>query len=288
MNPTPANLTPKPKTTPSRQPNQDLIAPLSAPDPDPPATQYTRPNPLPLRYRLASNFLQAPLFGLATIAFGCLSLLASLFDKNGQTQHRIARIWARATLQISRSPVTICGRENLTKHPVAIYAANHASYMDTPVIFASLPMQFRILARHQLWRVPFIGWHLKRSGQIPINQDNARASVASLQLGVKALKAGMPLFVFPEGGRTPDGHLQPFMNGVSYVAVRARVPIIPIALIGTYELLPIHTRQYFPRPLYVIAGEPIPTTEYTTKTLDALTTRLREAIASLCEACSGG
>src|SRR5450432_3389661 len=75
---------------------------------------YIRPNPLPLRYRIASNFIQAPLFGLATIAFGCLSLLASLFDKNGQIQHRIARAWARTSLLISSYPVTVLGRENLT------------------------------------------------------------------------------------------------------------------------------------------------------------------------------
>lgn len=245
------------------------------------APRSARPNPLPMRYRLLSNLLQAPLFGLLTIVFGTLSMASSLFESDGRQQHRIARVWASWIVKISGSRVTVIGAENLRRHAVAIYAANHASYMDTPVIYSSLPMQFRILARHGLWKVPFIGWHLKRSGQIPINQDNARAAVASLHAGIKALKAGMPLFVFPEGGRCPDGNLQLFLNGASYVAVRAGVPIVPIALIGTYELLPMHTRQFYPRPLLVVVGEPISTADYTAKDLDALTARLRDAVAEL-------
>ncbi|HEY0760238.1 MAG TPA: lysophospholipid acyltransferase family protein [Acidisarcina sp.] len=246
-----------------------------------------RPDPLPLRERLLSNLVQAPLFGLATILFGTLSLLASLFDRDGRAQHAIARTWAALTLRISRCPVAIIGGENLTRYPVALYAANHASYMDTPVIFSSLPTRFRILAKHELWKVPFIGWHLRRSGQIPINAENARASVASLNIGVRALKAGMPLFIFPEGGRSESGDLAPFMNGASYIAVRAGVPIVPLALVGTYELLPIHTRAFHPRPLLLVAGEPIVTDGYTSKNLDELTCRLRSAIAELFYSHSG-
>jgi 1-acyl-sn-glycerol-3-phosphate acyltransferase len=153
--------------------------------------------------------------------------------------------------------------------------------MDTPVVFSSLPFQFRIVARSDLWGIPFIGWHLNRSGQIPVNVDNPRASIASLSGGVKTLKEGMPLFIFPEGGRTSDGHLGAFMNGPAFMAIRAKVPIVPMALIGTYELLPIHARHVFPVRVLLVVGEPIETSGYTSRDVEGLTAVLRESIKQL-------
>jgi 1-acyl-sn-glycerol-3-phosphate acyltransferase len=114
---------------------------------------------------------------------GLLSLLVSLVDKKGRMQHRIARFWARAAYGLRRLLAHRRGAENLRKHPVAVYASNHTSYMDTPVVFAALPFQFRILAKKELWPIPFIGWYLDRSGQIPIDTANPRATLSSLGLG---------------------------------------------------------------------------------------------------------
>ena len=242
-----------------------------------------RPSPLPRVHRWRSNVLQAPIFFTATTIYGTAALVASLFAKTGRTQHRIAQAWARACLAISGAPLTVRGAENLRKHPVAVYAANHTSYMDTPVIFATLPFQFRILAKAELWKLPFIGWYLNRSGQLPIDTENPRSTLSSLGAAVKALRAGMPLFVFPEGSRTPDGTLQPFLAGAAFLAIRAEVPLIPIALSGVYDLLPIHTRHFYPQPLTIAIGEPLLTTGLTPRHTDELTARLRAAIAALCE-----
>jgi 1-acyl-sn-glycerol-3-phosphate acyltransferase len=225
-----------------------------------------------------SYLLLWPLFGLATAAFGSASLLASIFDGSGRVQHAIAHAWGGALLRITLSPVRVVGAENLKKAPVAVYAANHLSYMDTPVVLSRLPFQFRILARHDLFKLPFIGWYLRRSGQIDVDSSNLRSTLASLNRGVKALRAGMPLVIFPEGGRSFDGQLQAFQSGPAYMAIRAQVPVVPIALIGTHELMPMHTYHLRPRPLMLIAGEPIPTTEFTPKMADALTSRIHRAI----------
>jgi 1-acyl-sn-glycerol-3-phosphate acyltransferase len=239
------------------------------------------PHPLPRLYRWRTNLLQAPLFFLWTSACGTLSLLVSLIEKSGRIQHHIARLWARGGIFLSGSRLTIHGAENLRQHPVAVYAANHTSYMDTPVIFAALPFQFRILAKKELWPIPFIGWHLNRSGQIPIDTVNTHATLSSLGAGVRALRAGMPLFVFPEGGRTPTGELQPFLAGAAYLALRAQVPLVPIALSGVYDLLPIHTRHFYPCRLTLTVGEPISTEGMTIRQADELTARLRTAIDAM-------
>jgi 1-acyl-sn-glycerol-3-phosphate acyltransferase len=242
-----------------------------------------RPNPLPRLYRWQTNLIQTPLFALITAAFGSLSLLVSIMDKKGNAQHRIARIWARALVWVSGSRLTVTGAENLGKHPVAVYACNHTSYMDIPVIFAVLPFQFRILARKQLWSIPFIGWYLNRSGQMPIDTANPHATLSSLGAGARALRSGMPLFVFPEGGRTSDGELRPFLSGAAYLAIRAQVPLVPLALGGVYELLPIHTHHFYPGELTLKTGEPIETVGMTMRQTDELTARLREAIERLCQ-----
>jgi 1-acyl-sn-glycerol-3-phosphate acyltransferase len=239
------------------------------------------PDPLPRLYRWRTNLIQGPLFFLATAVCGSLALLVSLVDGRGSAQHRIARVWGRLCVWCSGSSLTVRGMERLGRHPVAVYAANHTSYMDTPVVFAALPFQFRILARKPLWSWPFIGWYLARSGQIPIDTANPRATLSSLGAGVKALRAGMPLFVFPEGARTPTGEMQSFLSGAAYLAIRAQVPLVPIALSGVYDLLPIHTRHFYPGELVLTAGEPIQTAGMHLRQAEELTERLRAAIEAM-------
>jgi len=240
-----------------------------------------RPNPMPRLHRWRTNVVHIPLMTLATMVCGSISFLVSLVDKNGRIQHRIARTWARSAIFFAGCSLTVRGLENLRKHPVAVYASNHTSYMDTPVVFAALPFQFRILAKKELWPIAFIGWYLGRSGQIPIDTRNPRATLSSLGVGVKALRAGMPLFVFPEGGRTPNGELQNFLSGAAYLAIRAQVPLVPIALSGVYDLLPIHTRHLYPGELTLAAGEAIDTKGMTVRQTDELTERLKAAIQEL-------
>jgi 1-acyl-sn-glycerol-3-phosphate acyltransferase len=241
-------------------------------------TRLRPPDPLPRLYRWRTNVLQAPLFFIYTAACGSLSLFVSLFEKSGRIQHRIARIWARGGVKISGARLVVTGAENLRKVPVAVYAANHTSYMDTPVIFSTLPFQFRILAKKELWTMPFIGWHLNRSGQIPVDTVSSNSTVSSLGAAVRALRSGMPLFVFPEGARTPDGTTQPFLAGAAFLAIRAQVPLVPIALSGVYDLLPIHTRHFYPGEIMLRVGEPISTSGMTLRQVEELNTQLRESI----------
>ncbi|MGC9158579.1 MAG: lysophospholipid acyltransferase family protein [Terracidiphilus sp.] len=242
-----------------------------------------RPNPLPWIDRWRTNLIQTPLFGLITALCGSFALLVSLVDKKGNAQHSIARIWARGCIAISGSKLRIVGRENLPAKTAAVYASNHTSYMDTPVVFSALPFQFRILARKDLWSIPFIGWYLNRSGQLAIDTGDPHASLSSLGAAAKTLRSGMPLFVFPEGSRTPDGKLHSFLSGAAYLAIRAQVPLVPIALSGVYELLPIHTHHFHPGELTMRIGQPIVTAGMTVRQTEELTARLRAAIKALLE-----
>ena len=253
--------------------NSSSTANASQPQPLPPSI------PPPAALRWLSYLVLIPLIAFSTAFFGCISLLTGLWDKSGSQQHAIARTWARSLLLISFSPVKIIGAEKLPTTG-AVYASNHLSYMDTPVLFAKLPFQFRILAKQALWKIPFIGWYLNRSGQVPVDTKSPRSLIASLNRGVATLKQGLPLVLFPEGGRAANGNLQSMMSGCAYMALKAQVPLIPLTLIGTYELLPLHTYALRPRPLLIVVGDPIPTTGLTTRDADALTRSIFETIST--------
>jgi 1-acyl-sn-glycerol-3-phosphate acyltransferase len=230
---------------------------------------------------MRSIFFFAPLIYLYTIVLGVVSLTSSLFDHGGRVQHKLARLWSRMILRTAMSPVTVSGLEHLSGGKAAVYAVNHGSALDIPVVYGYLPVQFRIMAKKELFRYPFVGWHLKRSGQISIDRDDARASMRSLNRAAEGLRAGMPLLVFPEGGRTTDGHIQPFLSGAFYAAIRAGVDVVPMALVGTYEVLPMNTYHIHPGPIRLLIGEPISTRGYSIRETDKLAERVRQIISTM-------
>ena len=162
-----------------------------------------------------------------------------------------------------------------------VYAVTHASALDIPILYVYLPFQFRIIFKSELLSYPFIGWHLKRSGQVCINQQNPAVSIGAIKSALRSLRNGMPLVIFPEGGRTRDGELQPFLPGAFFLAIKAKADIVPIALLGTFDLLPMNTYHIKCQPLEMRVGEPISTTGLTLQDTDAVSAKVRNAIQIL-------
>ena len=233
--------------------------------------------------RARSCCVFVPLIYLYTGIMGSLSLLSSFFDRNGRMQHWFAVRWARMILKTAGVRVDIEGLEHIDPAQPAVYAANHLSALDIPVLYANLPVQFRILAKRELFGYPFLGWHLRRSGQIPIDQGDARASLRSLNHASASLRNGMPLVIFPEGGRSPSGRMRDFMGGAFYMAIKAQAPVVPIVLVGTYELLPMNSFHLRPGRVDMIIGEPISTAGMVPRQMDKLSAQVREAMLEMYE-----
>ena len=230
---------------------------------------------------LRSYVVIDPLIWLYTLILGFAALPGGVFDWSGRRLHWFSRAWSWLIMKTIFSPVKVTGFDKIDTSKPHVYAANHASALDIPVLYVNLPFQFRIAFKKELLAYPVVGWQLKRSGQICIDQQNPSHSISSIRAALKGIKAGLPLVIFPEGGRTPDGEIKPFLPGAFFLAIKAQVDIVPVALVGTYELLPMNTYHIKCRPLEMRVGEPISTTGLTMRDLEALSAKVQSALEAL-------
>ena len=233
---------------------------------------------------LRSVLFSTPLIFLSTMVMGALSLLASFFDPTGYTQHRIARVWAKMLLAVSFIRVRAEGLEKLDPHGSYVFVANHASFMDIPAILSRLPNQFRFFAKKGLFKIPFLGTHLRRAGHLPVDQSSPRASLKSMSTGARLIaERGISVLLFPEGGRAPDG-LREFRDGAAYIAIKAGVPVVPLAIVGMRPLLPMGSIHIRRGHVLLRAGDPIPTAGLKPSDHTELTLRLYREVSRLLEA----
>ncbi len=160
-----------------------------------------------------------------------------------------------------------------------MFVSNHLSYMDTPVVLAHIPLQFRFLAKRGLFQIPFLGQHLSQAGHIPVPREDPRAAVKTMQLAAETIqRKKISLLIFPEGGRSEDGRLAPFKEGAAYIAIRAGAPIVPVVLAGTREVLPFGSGIVRSGPVTLRILKPIETAQLTLKDRGALTGKLHDLI----------
>ena len=233
--------------------------------------------------RLRSYFILTPVIWAYTLVLGTLSLLSSFFDRNGRVQHNLARLWSWLIMKTILSPVTVTGMDcdQIDNSKPRVYAVTHASALDIPILYVNLPFQFRIIFKSELLSYPFIGWHLKRSGQVCINQQNPAGSIGAVKSALRSLRKGMPLVIFPEGGRTRDGEIQPFLPGAFFLAIKAQAEIVPIALVGTFDLLPMNTYHIKCQPLEMRVGAPVSTAGLTVRDTEQVSAKVKAAIEAL-------
>jgi 1-acyl-sn-glycerol-3-phosphate acyltransferase len=232
---------------------------------------------------LRSLFFSTPLIVLATVVMWTCSVAASLFDPTGNSQHRMARIWGKLLLAAAFIRVRVEGLEKLDPHAHYVFAANHSSYMDIPALLAVLPHQFRFFAKKGLYKIPFLGWHLKRAGHLPVDRSNARNSLRSMGEGARIVaERNISVLLFPEGGRNPVG-LRAFKEGAAFIALKAGVPVVPVAIFGMRRLLPMGSIHLRAGRALVRIGDPIPTAHLKPSDRARITARLYEEISGLLE-----
>ncbi|NDQ56886.1 MAG: 1-acyl-sn-glycerol-3-phosphate acyltransferase [Acidipila sp.] len=229
---------------------------------------------------LRSLAVTVPLIYLLTIFWGTLSLLCSLANSSGIAQHTCARLWARCLLAVCGVRLSVRGAEHLEAGRTYIFAANHQSYLDIPVIFALMPANFRIMAKGSLFHIPFIGWHLRRSGHMPVARGNPRRAARSLLEAASHVRRGTPVFIFPEGGRSPDGRFREFKPGTFLLAIKSGAAVVPVTINGTRAVLPMRSWHVRPGRVELILHAPIETAGLKSDAAHSLAESVRAVIAA--------
>ena len=238
----------------------------------------TPPPRPPTLLNYAHTSVAWPLVALYTVLMGTLSLVCSPFDRRGRLQHWCASTWSRMIARTARLDVRVRGAGHLRAGDSYVFLSTHQSWMDIPVMLGYLPAQLRIAAKREVFLIPFLGWHLRRAGHIPINRGSTAESIASLQRAARLLGGGVSAFLFPEGTRSRDGSLQPLKKGGFRLALESGLAVVPVTIVGTRRALPRGSLALRAGPVEMYIDPPIPTAGLTDADLPALMQQVRAAM----------
>jgi 1-acyl-sn-glycerol-3-phosphate acyltransferase len=176
-------------------------------------------------------------FSIRTAAYGTVSLTLGPLTQDRRASLWAMQRWCRSSARALHIDVQVTGLENVPRGAF-VYCSNHQSLLDVLVLGSVLRGDFKWAAKRSLMKIPFLGWHLRLAGHVPVDRSaGSRAAAEVIGRFEQVLRAGKPLLVFPEGTRSEDGVLRSFKNGGFYAAVRAGVPVVPVALDGTHRLM---------------------------------------------------
>ncbi|HEX7127861.1 MAG TPA: lysophospholipid acyltransferase family protein [Thermodesulfobacteriota bacterium] len=201
-------------------------------------------------------------------------------------------LWATLVLRLAGVRFTATRAAELPAGPV-VFAANHRSHFDIPVLWLALGRPFRFVAKRELARIPFFGWALRLLGHVIVDRGDSAAAQATMARAVDRVRGGVSVLVFPEGTRGEPSRfahepVAPFKKGGIILAIQAGVPIVPVAIAGTERILPKHAIAIRPGEVRVAIGKPIPTTGLTEADRTRLTEEVRAAIAAALDPASAG
>ena len=222
------------------------------------------------------------LLGTSITAFVSFFVVVSyrLFPRGEFTTHRVSVLWAKILLRISSVRVTVEGRENILRDGAQVFMANHQSGFDILIVLANIDTYFAWIAKKELFAIPVFGRALERTGSIPIDRKNFVRAMRSIHDAARRIREGKSVMTFPEGTRSMDGQIHPFKKGVFHLALKAGVPIVPVAIVGSGEIMPRKSLRVHPGHVTLVIDKPIDVTPYTEETLDDLLDRVYGVIAS--------
>ena len=197
--------------------------------------------------------------------------------------HNCGRVWAKGCLLLAGIRVKVKGAENIPHDRSAVYIANHQSHFDILAMYASLPVQFRWMAKQELFDIPLFGLAMRRSGYIAIDRSDRRKSLQSMLVAAQRIKNGTSVVVFPEGTRSPDGRLLPFKKGGFMIAQKAQALLVPVVINGSHSLLPKGSSKVRPGQIDVAILPAVETAELSSRELTPLMEDFHRTIAAQLE-----
>ncbi len=217
---------------------------------------------------------------LDTIVMGSTAIITGFFSEKGNGPHLVARAWAQSILWASRVKVELKGLDNLPSDAPCILMPIHQSNFDIPVLLGRLPIQFRWLAKAELFKIPIFGRGMRGCGYISIDRSNRKSAFKSLADAAQRIRDGASVLIFPEGTRSRDGEIGPFKKGGFVLTVDAGVPIVPIIIYGTRTIMPKGSPLLKPGNAYMEILPPVASSGYTRETKDLLMQDVRDILCT--------
>ncbi|NOX25907.1 MAG: 1-acyl-sn-glycerol-3-phosphate acyltransferase [Deltaproteobacteria bacterium] len=221
---------------------------------------------------------------VVTILACTLAIIATvIFRASEDGVQVLPRYWAKIISGLAGMRVELQGGENLQPNQPYILAANHQSQFDIFALQGYLHISFRWLAKKELFDIPVFGHGMRQAGYIPIDRSRGRQALKSLYAAAERIAAGASVIIFPEGTRSPDGRLREFKSGGMVLAIKSGVPIVPVAIRGTHEIMPKGKLLSRPGRVTITIGKPIDISGFKMAQKQELAKRLHDEVAALLE-----
>ena len=218
-------------------------------------------------------------FSIIITAFLSLSAVFISFTSPGENKiHKIAYIWAKILLKLSSVRVDVEGVENVLTDSPQIFMSNHQSDFDILIVLAHIPGQFRWIAKKELFKIPVFGKAMRNAGYIEIDRQHHENAMKSLKEAAQKIRDGKSVVTFPEGTRSKDGTIKQFKQGMFYLAIQSRVPIVPISIVGAHEIMPKRSLSIKPGRIKMIIAPPVDVSSYSIETRAELIDKIRGII----------
>ncbi len=196
---------------------------------------------------------------LVTLVLSILALISIPINKSGRLFRWCAVQWSKMILKTYGIRLHVKGLEKIDLSKHYIYVSNHASMFDIPAVLAGIPNDVNLVFKKELSRIPIWGWALRYGHFIMIDRTNPRNAMESLERAAETIRNGKSVLLFAEGTRTKDGKLQPFKRGAFTLAVKSKVPVVPVTINNTFSILPKGSLNIKPRDIEIILEQPIST-----------------------------
>jgi len=213
-----------------------------------------------------------------TVPLASAVLIVAIFASTSSLVDRIIRLWARLIVRAAGIDLHAENIETIEPHQRYILVANHYSYFDIPCIFAAIPQPIRFMAKVSLFKIPIFGWAIGRAGFIPIDRKNRRTAVKSFDLAAERIRKGNTIVIFPEEGRSRERAMRPFQRGAFLLAIKSELPMVPMAVDGTYDVFRVGAKRITPGRVTIRVGTPIATEGTSLRDKERLATEAREQI----------
>lgn len=221
-------------------------------------------------------------FGVAILLFlaGPFCVLYALIRRSPDILYAVGRVGCRLGLYLGGVKVVVRGRKNIEAGKTFLFLANHQSYCDPPALFVSIPRDVRLILKKELRKLPLLGLIMEMGGFVFIDRKDRVQSVTGMKQAVRQLQHGHSFLIYPEGTRTRTGELGPFKKGPFIMAIESGIPIVPISVRGSYDIMPPHRFTVKPGTIVITFHPPIATNGLLLADRERLTERVRETIAS--------